>query len=428
MHDKTATLPSEDVAPMGPLLLRVASGPDKGKSALLAEGTAVIGTRSDCELMLTDPSVSRRHASVELRGARLRVRDLESKNGTRYLGALIERVDVPFGASIRLGETEVVLVSPPTKVRASTERSHLHGLVGASPKMQELYAQIEQAAASELPVIVHGETGVGKEEVARSIHLSSARASGPFSVFDCGAVQGERAQVALFGHMRGAFTGAHRNTTGLLAQADGGTLFLDDVAALSLEQQPALLRALETGTYVPLGGTEPIRSSFRVVAAASSDLEQVVAAGAFREDLYYRLSGLVVRVPPLRERLDDIALLAGHFAGQAGGSLRLTPSTLARLFAHRWPGNVRELRNVIKRALALGTDAVPAQADEVVPESSAADYHQAREQAIKAFEKSYLLWLLDRHQGSRSAAARDAGVARSYFYRLLEAHGLAKHR
>jgi DNA-binding NtrC family response regulator len=223
--------------------------------------------------------------------------------------------------------------------------------------------------------------------------------------------------TALFGHVKGAFTGAATDTRGLIDEAAGGTLMFDGIDELPLELQPSLLRVIESGRYVRMGDAKERHANVRVLATAQSDLEGRVREGRFRADLYFRLSSLVVKVPPLRERREDIAPLANRFASElAGAQTHLPASILSRLSAQGWPGNVRELRNAVLRLSVLG---------EAGAESGGpSDFRTARESAIRAFEKSYLEALLRRHRGSGPAAAKEANLARSYFYRLLEEHGL----
>jgi DNA-binding NtrC family response regulator len=212
-----------------------------------------------------------------------------------------------------------------------------------------------------------------------------------------------------------------KDSPGLIETADGGTLFLDEVSALPLDLQPVLLRVLESRTFQRVGEGRQRSADFRVVAATTVDLQAAVKQGRFRGDLYFRLAPITLELPPLRERLDDVPLLAQHFATKAGAKTALPPGSLAGLSAWRWPGNVRELRNAVERAVTLGEAPLPD-----VPRAGATeDFHQARDRALGAFEKSYLEALLEKHRGSASAVAREAGIARSYLYRLLEAHGLA---
>jgi DNA-binding NtrC family response regulator len=405
-----------------PVRLRVIDGPDRGLEVKVDEGTAVVGTNDACQLKLSDSAVSRQHLAVELLGSRVRVKDLSSKNGTKYLGARFEALELPVGATLELGTTRLAVL-PVVGASSLSQREELCGLTGRSAAMRRLFAQVEQVAPTDAAVLIHGETGSGKEGVARAIHALSPRAQGPFHVFDCGAVAGELLQSALFGHVKGAFTGAVKDQPGALEAADGGVLFFDEVAELPLELQPALLRALETKTFVRVGDGRARKSDFRILAATHKDLVALTKKGVFRLDLYYRIAALVLEVPPLRDRVDDIALLAHRFAADAKAKEPLAPSTLAALAARTYGGNVRELKNVVERVVTLGPSSVLGTG---APANAPMDFHQTREQALKAFEKSYLEALLERHQGNASAAAREAGIARSYLYKMLDAHGLKR--
>ncbi|MFT3840251.1 MAG: sigma 54-interacting transcriptional regulator [Myxococcaceae bacterium] len=412
---KTAT-----VSRVQPVRLLVIEGVDEGKQAIITEGTAVVGSTEGVTLRLSDDAVSRRHLAVELLGTKVRVKDLGSKNGTRYLGNRIEALELPLGATIELGKTRLALLPSVTQGRLS-DKEELAGLLGRSVAMKRLFAQLEQVAPTDAAVLIHGETGAGKEGVARAIHALSPRAQGPFIVFDCGAVAPDLIQAQLFGHVKGAFTSAVKDTAGALERADGGVLFLDEIAELPLTLQPSLLRALESRTFSRVGEGLVRKSDFRVLAATHHDLAARAKSGAFRMDLYFRIAALVLEVPPLSSRPDDVPMLAHAFAANAGATAPLAASTLAALAARQWPGNVRELKNAVERVLALGASSLmPGAKDEAL------DFHGSREQALKAFERSYLEALLARHDGNASAAAREAGIARSYLYKMLEAHGLKR--
>lgn len=404
-----------------PVRLLVTSGPDEGRELLVLEGTAIVGTHSSCAFRLSDGSVSRQHLAIELLGPKVRVKDLGSKNGTRYLGNRVDSMELPLGASLELGQSWLSILPAVAPARLS-EHEELEGLVGRSVAMRRLFAQVEQVAPTDAPVLIHGPTGSGKGGVARAIHLRSPRSAGPFIVFDCALVSPNLLQAALFGHVRGAFTGAVKDTVGALEQADGGILFLDEVAELPLELQPTLLRVLERHAFQRVGDGRVRTSDFRVLAATHHDLWARAQAGAFRLDLYYRLAALVLEVPPLSERLDDIPLLAHRFAAQAGAQRPLEASTLAAL-CRPWDGNVRELRNAVERLLTLGPESLFGPAARV---AEPVDFHASRERALKQFERSYLESLLERHGGNASAASREAGIARSYLYKLLQAHGLKR--
>ena len=424
MSDETASLGhSQTHGRIQPVRLLVIDGPDRGAEAVVTSGTALVGSHEDCALKLTDTAVSRRHLAIELLGNKVRVKDLSSKNGSRYLGSRFEAIELPLGATLELGTTRLALLPALQVTGALSEVSELAGLLGRSVPMRKLFAQIQLVAPTDASVLIAGETGSGKEGVARALHTLSARASGPFRVFDCAAVARDLVQSALFGHVKGAFTGAVKDTTGALEDADGGVLFLDEIAELPLDLQPALLRALETKTFQRVGDTRTRSSDFRIVAATHHDLGARAQKGTFRLDLYYRVAALVLEVPPLRARLEDVALLAHRFAAAANAPAPLSPSTLASLSAWRWPGNVRELKNAVERVVALGPDAaLPG----VVTAEVSLDFHATRTQALRAFERSYLEALLERHQGNASAASREAGIARSYLYKLLDDHGLKR--
>ena len=286
-------------------------------------------------------------------------------------------------------------------------------------------------------MLIEGETGTGKELFAEEIHRHSPRRNGPFIVFDCGAVPKELIESALFGHVRGAFTGAVSDRAGAFEEANGGTLFLDEIGELAPEVQPALLRALDKQVVRPVGGSSYARASVRVVASTNRNLHAEIAAKRFREDLYYRLAVVRMHVPPLRDRPDDIPILVEHFVKQFCGEreVQIQPEEMERLRRHSWPGNVRELRNVIERACALTHDdrleleeAFDAQGGATAapagPVNIDLPFKEAKAQVIDNFEREYIRELLKRHNGNLSAASRSAEVDRKHFRELLRKHGL----
>jgi DNA-binding NtrC family response regulator len=294
--------------------------------------------------------------------------------------------------------------------------------------MREVFSLLKRAAATEATVLLEGETGTGKEIAARAIHAQSSRRSEPFVVVDCGAVPPHLVESELFGHLRGAFTGAASSREGLFAAARGGTIFLDEIGELSPELQPKLLRALERREIRPVGGSNYVPINVRVIAATNRDLRGEVDAGRFRSDLFYRLAVLQIRLPPLRERTGDLLPLVERFIHELGasgdeGSPMRTEEFRAKIHAHCWPGNVRELRNYVERCLALGSQPP---IDSGVPSASGAtlDVSQPLKLAREAFDKRYLEGLLSRHGKNMSQAARAAGVDRANLYRMLWRHGL----
>jgi DNA-binding NtrC family response regulator len=381
---------------------------------------------------LADRSVSRRHVALELADRCLRVSDLESTNGT-FLGST--RIVEAFwreGEILRLGSTALRLdVLPLPQAQPETTADGFGALVGASAAMRRLYPLCHKLADSDVPLVIEGETGTGKEVLAEVLHEKGARASGPFVVFDCTEVPPNLVESELFGHERGAFTGAHETRHGFFEQAHGGTLLIDEIGDLDLALQPKLLRALERSEVRRVGGTQRIRVDVRVIAATRRDLDKEVQEGRFRDDLFHRLAVARIELPPLHKRRGDIALLARHFAVQLGSDpTALAPELMARWEAQAWPGNVRELRNAVARQLALGElDVVTREAVEMSHDvlewvlSRELPLTQARQLVIDEFERRYLARTLARHGGNVTHAARAAGVARRYF-RLLRSRKL----
>jgi two-component system response regulator GlrR len=309
-------------------------------------------------------------------------------------------------------------------------------MIGTAPSFIRLREQIAHFAPTGATVLLTGETGTGKELCARAIHTLSPRQHGPFVPVDCGAVPEHLAESELFGHIRGAFTDAHRNHKGLASLAEGGTLFLDEIDALSLTTQSKLLRFIQESTYRPLGGECFIRANVRVIAASNCDLERMVAAKQFRSDLYFRLNVLRLVLPPLRERRSDVPLLAQHFLEQltqreCWSVNLLHPASLQKLESYDWPGNVRELLNVLQRAsvLAAGAPILPKHilfttTPSSDDESCATSFRAARSQAIETFERRYIGEMLQKHHGNITHAAREAGHDRRGFGRLAKKYHL----
>jgi DNA-binding NtrC family response regulator len=420
--------------------LVVLDGPDEGNEVPL-DGTIHVGADSSSDLVLQDSTVSRRHATFSSQGGRVTVRDLGSRNGTFVGETRIVEADVLLGAVVRLGATPLG-VYPRWQLREvqPAARQRFGELTGESLSMREIFAVLERAAPSNVTVLVEGESGTGKELVARSIHSESTRRDAPFVVFDCGSVPHNLIESELFGHKRGAFSGAVADRNGAFQQAHGGTIFLDELGELPLDLQPRLLRALESGQVRRVGDDVMREVDVRVVAATNRDLHAEVRRGNFRADLLYRLEVVKVRMPPLRQRPEDIRglvqlLVRGKFSPED-----IAGENLQRLVGYSWPGNVRELRNVLERAIALSTapgEAAPPSFDALVFNlgpaaegpavlgmafpgvASHLPYKIAKEQLLSSFERAYVDALLDRHRGNHSQAATAAELSRKHLYELL---------
>jgi DNA-binding NtrC family response regulator len=430
----------------GGVRVLVRAGPDAGAFAELTAGALVVGTAPDCGLVLRDPLVSRRHLEIALDAHRLVVTDLGSKNGTHFQGARVTSLELNPGAALRLGDSELVIAPrEPGGPGGLLEGDRFGAMRGAAPSLKQAFASLARLASSDLTVLIQGETGTGKELAAEALHAASARATGPFVVSDLAAVAPALIEVELMGCVKGAAPGVDADRPGAFAQADGGTLLLDQVAELPLEMQPRLLRALERKQVKPVGAAAYQSVNVRVVATAGLDLRAEVEAGRFRADLYHRLAVARVELPPLRDRRGDIALLARHFIESASDGRSpptLAPGTLRALEAYDWPGNVRELRNVVEQALSLsggapeldarvlGFDAPAPPADAPPPEpvpvpgGRTVRFKEAKERLIECWEREYLAKLLERASGNVSLAARRAGLARAYLHQLIKKHGL----
>jgi DNA-binding NtrC family response regulator len=424
--------------------LVVVEGPDAGRAVRLGKTEVRAGTAPECELVLTDERVSRLHLGVLDIGGRYRARDLGSTNGTLYEGSLVGEVEVGPGATFKLGRTflRVVPAAQPLEVAPSQSR-RFGELVAESLAMREVFAVMELCAGSDVTVLLEGETGTGKELAARALHAASARRQGPFVAVDCGALPESLLESELFGHVRGAFTGASQSRAGAFRRAHGGTLFLDELGRISAPVQARLLRVIEERKVRPLGSDAEQPVDLRLVAATRDDLAKGVAEGTFRPDLFYRVSVVRVVLPPLRQRREDIGPVVGELMRLRGLSAgTLAGSNLDRLMAHDWPGNVRELRNVVDRALALSPGATrfadlrlavpsgPGGAggaggdDDGMAVRADLPFAEAKALVLHRFEARYLRDLLARCQGNVSLAARTAGVDRKHLRTLLRRHGL----
>ncbi len=400
----------------------------------------LIGQSPACQVRLDDRKVSRRHAAVDILHGRLHVTDLESTNGTFVNGVEISACYLEAGQVLRVGGTTLSVARDASVDEPALSKAESFGrVIGASVEMRRLYPLFERLAHVDVPLVIEGETGTGKEALAEALHELGPRAQGPFVVFDCTAVPANLMESELLGHERGAFTGAVTTRKGVFEQADGGTLFIDEIGDLDLPLQAKLLRAIERSEVRRVGGNVTLRVNVRVITATRRDLDRAVQEGRFRDDLFHRLAIARVELPPLRRRWGDVELLARKFWAALGGAAAALPSdVLARWNEHSWPGNVRELRNSVARQLALGhlgsqrsSARVGTMKTEPPASFSAGDpvarvlaedlpFPIARRRVLDEFERLFVERLLTEHGGDTAKAAAAAGVARRYF-QILQA-------
>jgi DNA-binding NtrC family response regulator len=408
-----------------------------------------VGSHRGNDLVLDHQTVSRFHLEIEATPAGFLLRDLGSTNGTWIDGLQVREAYLPARAGVRAAQVQLrfELTEQQTEIDAEAGEE-FHGLLGRSAAMREIFTVLARAAPTDATVLVEGESGTGKEEVAAALHRASRRSGGPLVFVDCAAIPSTLLESEFFGHERGAFTGAVARHDGRFHEANGGTLVLDEIGEMPLEVQPKLLRVLESKQVRRVGSTAAERVDVRLVASTNRDLAREVNRGTFREDLYYRLAVVRVKLPPLRERPEDIRPLAAHFirklhAGQplqAEEAIRgVSEANWRKLESMPWPGNVRELRNVLERALilsdqplasipgpSLGAHEAPVRPSgsplATAPPPVAVDlerpFNELKNETIAAFERAYLLGQLEKH-GNISAAARAAGMDRMNFKRLL---------
>ena len=428
-------------APLERLRVVVVEGPDTGKGFELdasAPSRLLVGTSPACFIKLNDPTVSRRHAAFEPtpKGA-YRLNDLGSTNGTVVDGVRIGEAFVRGGEHIRFGSTAVRLetVHVTADHQAALPNAMRFGRTfGASVAMRRLYPLCELLAKARVPVVIEGETGTGKEVLAESLHEMGG-SKGPFVVFDCTTVSPQLVEAELFGHVRGAFTGAERSRPGVFEEADGGTLLIDEIGDLELSLQAKLLRVIDRGELRRVGAQQTTKVDVRVLAATRRDLDKEVAAGRFRDDLFHRLAVARIELPPLRERHGDVPLLVKQFVQEMGGTPAIAGEILTRFADYTWPGNIRELRNLVARYVALGGDAdmpVEPRSPSAAPSSEIPDgwldtlvaqdipFPIARRRTLEEFERRYVAAVLSRHNGNVSQAAKASGLALRYF-RLVRA-------
>jgi len=432
--------------------VEVVSGPDQGKSFVADGGELSIGTADGNDLQLTDPAVSRHHCVVTVVPRGYQLADLGSTNGTTVAGIGVERALVRPGVVVELGQTRLRFDIGDDRVREPLAEEERWGrALGRSPAMRRIFALLPRLAGSDTSLLLEGETGTGKSLLAEVIHDASSRRAGPFVVVDCGAIPPTLIESELFGHERGAFTGATATRRGVFEAAAAGTVFLDEIGELPLGIQAKLLRAVEAREVLRLGSTKPIAIAVRFVAATNRELASEVAAGRFRRDLYFRLDGVTLRIPPLRDRIDRIAPLALRFlaAARPRRPAHATPALLAALAAYDWPGNVRELKAVIERAVLLagGGDLEPKHLA-FAPRSREPEREREREPerasepvaaagsveglgfltAEQRADRAKILDALDRSAGNQTRAAKLLEISRTTLVNKLALYRIPRPR
>jgi DNA-binding NtrC family response regulator len=445
------TPPAEGVAPtvpqIKPEILRVPrlelcvereAGKPTRRTVVVDSDFVRVGSHPSNDLVIADRQVSRFHCILERSGHGFRVTDAGSLNGTWIGGARIRDADVLADCVITLGESTVRVRDANAVSEREVAATVTFGeLTGASLPMRRLFQVLDKVAQSSADVLIEGENGTGKEVIAAELVRLGGRRQKPLIIVDCGAISPTLIESELFGHVRGAFTGALRDRAGAFEEADGGTVFLDEIGELPLDMQPKLLRALAQREIRRVGASRSTKVDIRVIAATNRRLEREVNSGRFREDLYYRLSVVTLRVPPLRERKEDIPLLVSHFLDKLGvqDPLKVFPhEALEELKRYDWPGNVRELKNHVERVIVLGEDMPLAAPADAAPRASdpgpgvdiERPFKEAKEAIVERFERGYLAALLEWADGNVSRAARKAGLDRMYLHRLLQRHGLRR--
>jgi DNA-binding NtrC family response regulator len=430
--------------------LAVLDGANKGKKIDLNRPVTRVGKREANDLVIEEKTVSRNHFEIVQTEDSYLLKDLESTNGTYINDIRVKEAYLTPGDIIRVGTVRIEFIAFDEKVQIEpSTRTEFGPLLGRARKMRQIFSILEKISPTNATVIIEGETGTGKDLVARAIHQHSARKAKPFVVFDCSAVAPNLIESELFGHLKGAFTGAVATRRGAFEEAGGGTIFLDEIGELSPELQPKLLRALEHREIKRVGSNESIPIDVRVICATNRNLRKEVSEKRFREDLYYRLSVVKIHLPPLRERPDDIPFLIerilanGKFNVTPDGKLKISrveDDALKMLTRYQWPGNVRELVNFLERVVPLvegnsiggqhvgfvfqEMEREEEEATERMPIDMGLPFKEAKQKIVESFEKDYLAALLRRNNYNISKTAREAGIDRKHIRNLLKKYGI----
>jgi DNA-binding NtrC family response regulator len=422
--------------------IAVSSGPDTGREIISDKERLRVGAHSSNDLVLSeDRTASRHHFEIQYTERGYLLIDLNSTNGTWLDGRRVERAYLSQGSQVRAGQSVVTFAPIDEEVTVEPDRDgELCGMVGASVKMRQIFGLIRKIAPMDVSVVIQGETGTGKELVARAVHELSARKRGPMVVLDCGAIPPNLIESELFGHEKGSFTGAVSSRPGAFERANGGTIFLDELGELRTDLQPKLLRVLENREVRRVGGNDVQNVDVRVIAATNRDLVKEIQTGAFREDLYFRLSVITIQLPPLRQRREDIPYiirraLADPEVMQRHGRKVFSPAAMSMLMAYSWPGNIRELMNVISHVLTFSEHEevdvaqLPArvlgqQKEAPLPFNEHLSFKDAKEQLLESFEREYVSQVLKRCDGNISRAARESGLHRKSIERLVKKYSL----
>jgi len=394
-----------------------------------------IGSARENDITIQDPSVSRYHAVIQYREEQFQLRDLNSAEGTYLHEKQVQEAILTAGSTVRFGKVEVEFASATEGAMLTPiQESPYPAMAGHSPQMRKIYALIKKVSASNAPILVQGETGTGKELVARAIHALGDRANGPFVVINCGAIPKNLIESEFFGHKKGAFTGSDAERAGAFERAHKGTIFLDEIGELPLDLQPRLLRVIEDKSVTRVGGNEPQPTDFRLVTATNRKLEEEVPRGNFRQDLYFRIGVVPITLPPLRERKEDIPVLLEHVLkakaqemGRAPTTMKISNMAKTKLMMHDWPGNVRELRNVIERALLM-TDKDEIDAEDLtftpISRDEVEEVLVKGDLSLEEVEKRVILHTLKAHNWDKKITAEVLGVAYSTLWAKLKKYNI----